>query len=475
MTKIDWAEECGVFGVYDTSLQREDAARLTYFGLFALQHRGQEAAGIAVNQRGKIHCQKDQGLVVEVFDEFSFQNLKGHGAVGHVRYPATSEGGLDAIQPLKIKARSGQLALSLNGAITNAAPLREQLKQEGAIFQSNADFEVLLTLLVKNRMLTDSVEEAIEALMKQVQGAYAMVVLTNSKLIGVRDPLGIRPLLLGKLDDTYVLASESCALEAVGAEFVRDIRPGEIISISQEGISSRLLSPELSPDKGRLCIFEFVYFARPDSIMDGASVQESRIAAGEQLALEAPCDCDLVVGTPDSGLAAAMGYAKASGIPYGAALLKNRYVARTFAQPTKLQQELAVKLKFSVLKSAVVGKRILLVDDSIVRGTTTRHLIALLRNAGAKEVHMRVASPPICYPCYYGVSTPAQKELSASDTSVKDMTQNLLADSLAFLSLEGLKSSTKGIQIDHCCACFDGNFPAGVPEKSPEKVHKIQW
>jgi amidophosphoribosyltransferase len=476
MSKREWEEECGVFGVFDTKCLLTDAARLSYFGLFALQHRGQESAGIAVNQNGRILCHKEQGLVVEVFDEMILQTLKGYAAVAHVRYPSSHEAGYDSVQPMQIKSKSGQLAISHNGAITNAEEIRSQLKQAGAIFQTSADFEVLLSLLAKNRITTDCIEDAILLMMKEIKGAYSMVILTNNKLVGVRDPLGIRPLVLGVLGSTYVLASESCALDAIGAKLVRDILPGEIITISQEGVSSQYYVPqETAQQQGRICIFEFVYFARPDSCMDGASVNESRINTGRILAREAPCDCDLVVGAPDSGIAAAMGYAMESGLPYGSALLKNRYVARAFIQPTQLQREMSVKMKFSVLKQAVVGKRILMVDDSIIRGTTTRNNIALLREAGAKEVHMRVASPPVRYPCFYGINTPDQKELSAGFSSVEEVCRLIGADSLSYVSLEGLKKSTEGIHCGHCASCFDGEFPAGVPDKNKDQIHRIYW
>lgn len=476
MSKRDWVEECGVFGVMDTKGTLEDAARMAYFGLFALQHRGQESAGIAVNQNGRIICHKDQGLVVEVFDQMTLKTLNGHAAVAHVRYPSPEEAGHDAIQPMLIRSKSGNLAISHNGAITNAVEIRDRLKKSGAIFQTTADFEVILSLLARNRIMTDCIEDAILQMMAEIKGAYSMAILSNNKLVGVRDPLGIRPLVLGKKDSCFVLASESCALEAVGAELVRDILPGEVITISGEGVSSRHFVPEKTAyAQGKLCIFEFVYFARPDSILDGASVNESRVNAGRALAKEAPCNCDLVVGAPDSGLAAAMGYALEIGIPYGSALLKNRYVGRTFIQPTQLQREMSIQLKFSVLKSAVKGKKILMVDDSIVRGTTTKHNIALLREAGATEVHMRVASPPVCYPCFYGINTPAQKELTAGFSSVEEVRRQIGADSLAYISLEGLKASTAGIKCGHCASCFDGEFPAGVPETQKDLIHRIHW
>ncbi len=476
MTKRDWIEECGVFGAFDMSHQMTDAARMAYFGLFALQHRGQDSAGIAVNRDGRILCHKDKGLVVEAIDQPELETLGGHASVAHVRYPGAGESGYDSVQPILIKSRSGNIALAHNGALTNSVELREDCKKNGSIFQTTADFELILALLSRARIMTDTLEDAILHVMSQMKGAYSLVLLTENELIGVRDPLGIRPLILGRKEDTYVLASESCALDAVGATVIRDILPGELVIIDKNGLRSRHFIPEkIAATNGRICLFEYVYFARPDSVIDGASVFESRVNAGKILSKEAPCDCDLVVGAPDSGVAAAMGYANESGIPYGAALLKNRYVGRTFIQPTEVQREMSVKLKFSVLRAAVTGKRILMVDDSIVRGTTTRHNIALLREAGASEVHIRVASPPVCYPCFYGINTPEQKELTAGFSSVEEVRRQIGADSLAYISLEGLKNSTAGIRMGHCASCFDGTFPAGVPAKSEDIIHRISW
>ena len=476
MTKRDWEEECGVFGVFDMTRSMKDAARMAYFGLFALQHRGQESAGIAVNRDGRIICHKDKGLVVEVFDSATLETLGGQAAVAHVRYPSVGESGYESVQPIIMKSGLGSLALAQNGAILNASELRDELKQTGAIFQTNADFEVILALLARNRILTETLEEAILRMMSEIRGAYSMVFLSDKQMIGVRDPLGIRPLILGRKEDAYILASESCALDAVGAQTIRDIAPGEIVYISEQGIRSEyFVDPKQTSREGKICIFEYVYFARPDSVMDGASVYASRWNAGVILAKEAPCDADLVVGAPDSGIVAATGYAHQSNIPYGAALLKNRYVGRTFIQPTEVQREMSTMLKFSVLKSAVQGKRILMVDDSIVRGMTTRHNVMLLRDAGAKEVHIRVASPPVCFPCYYGINTPVQKELTAGLSSVEDIRNQIGADSLAYISLDGLKASTEGIRLGHCSSCFDGEYPAGVPTKEENKIHRIQW
>ncbi|MBN1892181.1 MAG: amidophosphoribosyltransferase [Clostridiales bacterium] len=469
MSERKWVEECGVFGVFDTKRVLHEAARLAYYGIFSLQHRGQESAGIVVNHGGQFLGHKGMGLVVDVFDDLHLGMLTGHSAIGHVRFPDPLETGFDVIQPMQIKSKAGQLAIATNGAIINADEIRNQLKELGAIFQTTADFEVLLTLLARNRIASDCIEDAILQMMGEIKGAYSTVIMTDDRLIGLRDPLGIRPLILGEKDGCYIFASESCALDAVGAQIVRDVLPGEVVTVSEDGISSRYFVPKETAHKnGKLCIFEFVYFARPDSCLDGASVHQSRVNTGHALAREAPCDCDVVVAAPDSGIAAAMGYAQESGLPYGSALLKNRYIGRTFIQATQLQREMSVKLKFSVLKSEVIGKRIVIVDDSIVRGTTTRNNIAILREAGAKEVHLRIASPPVRFPCHYGVSASNPDELTASRSSIEEITKEIGADSLAYVSLEGLKASTEGIMCGHCSSCFDGAFPAGVPTRKSE-------
>ncbi|HOO61064.1 MAG TPA: amidophosphoribosyltransferase [Bacillota bacterium] len=476
MSNGEIVEECGVFGIFDTKKKLQDIAKTTYYGIFSLQHRGQESAGIVVNHEGQFLGHKGQGLVVEVFDELHLGTMTGHAAIGHVRFPSPNESGFDVIQPMQIKSRAGSLAIATNGAIINASEIRDQLKEVGAIFQTTADFEVLLSLIARNRISADSLEEAIQNMMKEIKGAYSMVIMSDDRIIGARDPLGIRPLILGKKDDCYLLASENCAFDAIGAETIRDILPGEIITISEAGLSSIYTVPQCSAHKdGKLCIFEFVYFARPDSFIDGASVFESRMNTGRALAKESPCDADLVVAAPDSGIAAAMGYAAESGLQYGQALLKNRYVGRTFIQGTQSAREMAVRLKFSVLKTAVKDKRIVIIDDSIVRGTTTRHIINFLREEGAKEVHLRVASPPVKYPCYYGVSASDSTELPARTMSVDEVCKQIGADSLAYVSLEGLKSSTVGSFCGHCSACFDGKFPAGVPTacEKDDNLHRI--
>ena len=465
-----WQEECGVFAVFDTKKTSTDISKLTYYGIFSLQHRGQASAGIVVNHDGTFLCHKAPGLVTDVFDELHLGALSGHAALGHVRTPAPGESGFDVVQPMQIKSHSGQIAISMNGSIMNANALRESLKEIGAFFQTTADFEVLLALIARNRVATDSLEGAIAKMMTEISGAYAMLFMSEDRIIGVRDPLGLRPLVLGKKDDMYMLASETCAFDAIGAETIRDVLPGEIITITEEGVSSIYTVPETSAHKdGKLCIFEFVYLARPDSFMDGTSVYASRVNTGKALARECPCDADLVVAAPDSGIAAAIGYAEESGITYGQALLKNRYVGRTFIEGTQSAREMAVRLKFSVLKTAVKDKKIVIVDDSVVRGTTTRHIISFLREEGAKEVHLRVASPPVKFPCYYGVSASESSELPARTKSVEEICKEIGADSLGYVSLEGLKASTNGALCGHCSACFDGIFPAGVPAGAEEE------
>ena len=419
----------GIFGCYDISHKSNDVAKTVYYGIFSLQHRGQESAGITVNNCGTFMSHKALGLVADVFDDLTLSALEGHCAIGTAKLASELEPAIDAMQPFSIKSRTGHVALSTNCKILNANTLRNKLIDKGAIFQTNTEAEVIM---------------------------------------GVRDPLGLRPLILAKKDDMYMLSSESCAFDAIGAEIIRDIDPGEIITITDKGITSTYYTvkgEKCTLENGRLCIFEFVYYARPDSVIDGSSVYDSRVKVGEFLAKEQPCDCDLVIGAPDSGNPAAVGFAQGSGIPYGAGLLKNRYVGRTFIQGTQGQRELAVRMKFAVLKSAIKGKRICIVDDSLVRGTTTKHIIRFLRDAGAKEVHLRIASPKVMYPCYYGVSTSTASELPATKMTTEEICEMIGADSLGYISLESLKASTEGIRCGQCSACFDGVFVAGEPEK----------
>jgi len=449
-------EDCGVFGIY--SNDNHDVARLTYYALYALQHRGQESAGIAVNDRGTIVAQKDNGLVPDVFNDVVLDHLKGQIAIGHVKYSA---GGRENVQPTVFKYKVGQIAIAFNGNIVNSAELRAGMEESGAIFQTTSDTEVIANLISRFRLNTENIEHSIKKVIETIKGAYAVVMLTPKKLVGFRDPNGIRPLCLGKLDNSYLLASESAALDAVGATLLRDINPGEIVVIDENGIRS--IQTKAS-EKSHLCIFEFVYFARPDSIIDGGSVIEARIAAGRQLAIEHPVDADIVIGAPDGGLNAALGFSRQSGIPYGQGLLKNKYVGRTFIQPAQGLREEGVRIKFNVIKAEIEGKRVVMVDDSIVRGTTTRRIVQMLKDAGAKEVHMRVSSPPYKFPCYFGIDVTSTEQLVASKFSVEEIREKIGADSLGYLSQEGLVGAYTGIKCGYCTACFDGKYPIDIPE-----------
>ncbi len=451
-------EECGVFGIY--SVDGHDVARTVYYGLYALQHRGQESAGMAVNDEGTIVYHKDMGLVPEVFNDIILNHLRGKAAIGHVLYSSTGGSYRENAQPMVIRYRSGQLALAHNGSLVNATALRDRMEESGAVFQSTNDSEVMLNLISRYSIVCDDVIEAIKKMMQEVRGSYSLVMLTPELLIGVRDPLGIRPLCIGKLDNSWVLASESCAFDAIGATFIRDVNPGEIVVIDEHGISSFQTG---TGGSSRLCIFEFIYFARPDSFIDGVSVHQSRIEAGKLLATEHPVEADLVIGAPDSGLTAAMGYSEQSGIPDGQGLLKNRYVGRTFIKPQQNQREDSVRIKFNAMKSVVNGKKLVMIDDSIVRGTTTRRIIQMLKNAGAKEVHMRVSSPPMRYPCYFGVDIPNEEQLVAANYSVEEIRQMIGADSLCYLSLEGLLKTPVGARCGFCTACFDARYPIEIP------------
>ena len=446
-------EACGVFGIYvkDDDIRAAEAA---YYGLFALQHRGQESAGIAVADGKTIRQYRNLGLVPEVFDEEILRGLTGDVAIGHVRY--STFGGKDVInaQPVVARCKMGMLALAHNGNLVNADALRSEMEDCGAIFQTTVDTEVILNLIARES--SKGLLEAIKSMMRVVLGSYALVLLARDRMIGIRDPYGIRPLCLGRVGDSFVLASESCALDAVGAEFVRDVRPGEIITIDAEGVSSSFVP---SPLGSRLCLFEFVYFARPDSVIDGINVYQSRVEAGRRLAMGDDVKADMVIGVPDSALAAAMGYAEQSGIPYGDGLAKNRYVGRTFIQPEQGMRELGVRTKLNALTRNVKGKRLVLVDDSIVRGTTSRKIVEMLRTAGAKEVHMRISSPAVLYPCHFGIDTATSEELIGHGHSVEEICRFIGADSLKYLSLDDLLKTVAGSGCQFCTGCFDGRYP----------------
>ena len=449
-------EECGVFGIFTPD--NKDAKHSLYYGLCALQHRGQESAGMALcdtdGPMGNIYHHKGMGLVSEVFHKETLDTLTGNIGIGHVRYSTTGQSCIENAQPLILNYLKGTLALVHNGNIKNAAELRDNLQKEGAIFRGTTDSEVIAYLIAKERTKCGTIEEAVTKVAGFLKGGYALIVMSPRKIIGIRDPLGLKPLCLGRRGKEYILSSESCALNAIDAEFVRDIEPGEIISITKDGISS---DRSLCQCKHAHCIFEYIYFARLDSCMDGISVYNSRIKAGRLLAQSYPVDADLVVGVPDSGLTAAIGYSQESGIPFGLAFYKNSYVGRTFIKPTQKERESAVHMKLSVLPEVVRGKRLVLIDDSIVRGTTIAGLITLLKKAGAISVHVRISSPPFLYPCYYGTDVPSNKELIAADNSPEEIARRIGADSLGYMKLEDLSAMSDNLPL--CRACFDNQYP----------------
>ncbi|MFO7172191.1 MAG: amidophosphoribosyltransferase [Bacillota bacterium] len=455
-------EECGVFGIYG----HPEAARMAYYGLHALQHRGEESAGIAVADGRRLEVVKGMGLVTDVFSEESLGRLLGDRAIGHVRYSTTGASVPANAQPYVVRGRRGSLAIAHNGNFTNARVLRDRLEQEGAIFTTTADTEVLAHLIARHRREAGGLEAAIARALQEIRGAYALVMLTEEKLIGLRDPHGIRPLALGKLGDAWVLASESCAFDAIGAEFVRETAPGEMVVVEGGRLTSRQALPAAGPS--RLCIFEYVYFARPDSNLQGRNVHAARKEMGRQLAREAPAAADLVIGVPDSSVSAATGFAEESGIPYEMGLVKNRYIGRTFIQPRQGLRAQGVRMKHNPLRMVLEGKRVVLVDDSIVRGTTLRHLIGLLREAGAREVHLRIASPPYVNSCHYGIDTADSGSLVARGRSIEAVREYVGADSLHYLSLEGLIRAV-GIaspEMGFCHACFTGEYPVPVDEEA---------
>ena len=453
-------EECGVFGAYD--FDGEDVASTIYYGLFALQHRGQESCGIAVSDtngpKGKVMSYKDMGLVNEVFNPENLEKLKGNIGVGHVRYSTAGSSVRENAQPLVLNYVKGTLGMAHNGNLLNAVELREELSYTGAIFQTTIDSEVIAYLIARERLKVGTVEEAVKNAMLKIKGAYSLVVMSPRKLIGARDPFGFKPLCIGKRDNTYFLSSETCALDTVGAEFVRDVLPGEVVTITSKGIES---DTSLCQKKNARCIFEYIYFARPDSNFDGTSVYHSRIMAGKFLAMDSPVDADIVVGVPESGNAAAMGYAMQSGIPYGTAFIKNAYVGRTFIKPQQKSRESSVRVKLNVLKEAVNGKRVVMIDDSIVRGTTSDRIVQMLKDAGATEVHVRISSPPFISECYFGTDVPNKEQLIAHNRTIEDIRQVIGSDSLAYLSIDRLIELSGGKAI--CKGCFTGEYPMEPP------------
>lgn len=453
-------EACGVFGVYASG---EDVARLTYFGLHALQHRGQESAGIAVGDHETVTVTKNLGLVSRVFKESDLDTLTGDVAIGHTRYSTTgSSTSWENAQPHLSTIGRQVVALAHNGNLVNTTELRDELHSSGRRFRSTTDSEVIATLIGAFTQQHHHIRDGIRETMKLISGAYAVVLITEDALYAFRDPHGVRPLVLGKLDDRgWVVASETCALDIVGADFIRDIAPGEAIKISAEGVESQQAVPA---EKRSLCMFEYVYFARPDSVVDDCSMYEARHRMGIALAGEAPAEADLVMGVPDSGIPAAIGFAQGSGIPYGEGLAKNRYVGRTFISPSQTIRQQGIKLKLNPLKSAIEGKRLIVVDDSIVRGNTTKKLVKLLRDAGAAEVHMRITSPPVTWPCFYGIDTDTRDQLIGATHSIEEIREHIGADSLAYLSQDAMVDATGADKHDFCLACFDGEYPIGIPE-----------
>ena len=457
-------EECGVFGVF--ARETTDVASLAYYALYALQHRGQESAGIAVNDDGVFTAYRDVGLVSEVFPKERLQALgTGSIAVGHVRYGTTGSDNKRNVQPILVNHFKGRMALAHNGNLTNSQELRQKLESSGSIFHTTTDSEVIAYIIVQERLKTSSIEAAVSAAMGHIEGAYSLVISSPTKLIAVRDPHGFRPLCMGHLKDgSVVFASESCALDAIGAEFDRDILPGEIVVADKNGVRSD--TSHCGKAEKRLCVFEFIYFARPDSMIDGSSVHIARQRAGAFLALEHPVQADIVIGVPDSGLDAAMGYARQSGIPYGMGFIKNKYIGRTFISPTQDLRENEVNIKLNPIRSVVEGKRVVLIDDSIVRGTTCRRTIDLLRKAGAKEIHMRVSAPPFVSECYYGTDIDDKNKLIANHHTVEEIAEIIGVDSLGYLSIEDVVKLADNTQGGFCTACFGGGYPTAIPQDS---------
>jgi len=471
MRKIN--EECGVFGMICPEVS--DVASSAYYALFALQHRGQESCGIVVNDDGVFTSYKDDGLVNDVFTERKLKSLgEGRLVLGHVRYGTSSNKGRINAQPMVVNHIKGHIAIAHNGSIVNSDILRRDLELSGSIFHTNSDTEVISYIITKERLTASSIEEAINGAMNKIKGAYSMVIMSPSKLIAVRDPNGFRPLCYGRCEDgSYVVASETCALDAVSAEYIRDIEPGEIVVFEKGGIRS--IKDHCGKEKKHICIFEYIYFARPDSIVDGVSVHEARAKAGACLARSNPVEADVVIGVPDSGLDAALGYARESGIPYGIGFIKNKYIGRTFIAPGQKTREDKVKIKLNVVTSTVKGKRVVLVDDSIVRGTTCARIVNLLRDAGATEVHMRSSAPPFMNPCYYGTDIDSRDNLIACNHTLDEMRQIIGVDSLGFLNIDDLPTIiNKTEKCGYCDACFTNNYPTQIPTEDIKRKYQYK-
>lgn len=466
----DLREECGVFGIF--SKNTYEIARSVYYGLFALQHRGQESCGIVVNDNGVYSSYKDAGTVNDVFSTEVLDSLgNGNIAIGHVRYGMQGEKGRTNAQPIVVNHIKGRMALANNGSLTNYVELREKFEMEGLIFHTTSDAEIIANIITRERIHTKSIEQATNNAMNIIKGAYSLVIMTATKLVAARDENGIRPLCYGETEDgRYVVASESCALDSAGAKYIRDLKPGEIVVFENGGIRSIL--DHCGKCTPSLCVFEYIYFARPDSIMDGVSVHEARIRAGEFLSTEKPVDADVVIGVPDSGIDAAIGYSRKSGIPYGIGLIKNKYIGRTFIAPKQSMRETLVKIKLNPVSSTVKGKRIVLIDDSIVRGTTSKKIVKLFRDAGAKEIHMRLASPPFLNPCYYGTDIASRDVLIACNHEIDEIAKIIDVDSLAYLSIENAKQiACPNGRNDFCVACFNGEYPTPICEKDRKKKY----
>ncbi len=458
-------EACGVFGMYD--IDGGDVASSIYYGLFALQHRGQESSGIAVTDtmgpKGRVDSYKGMGLVNEVFTGDILDNLKGNMGVGHTRYSTAGESTLANAQPLVLNYAKGTLALAHNGNLINANSLRRELSKTGAIFQTTIDTETIAYVVARKRLACNSIEEAVRDTVPLLEGAYSMVIMSPRKLIAVRDPYGFKPLCMGRRDNTFIFASESSALETIGADYIRDILPGEIVTVESDGKIVSDTSNCIDASRQARCIFEYIYFARLDSMIDDVSVYDSRMKAGRFLAMDSPVEADLVVDVPESGRAAALGYSLESGIPYGIAFVKNAYVGRSFISPKQKNRESAVRIKLNVLREAVRGKRVIMIDDSIVRGTTSDRIVTMLREAGAREVHMRVAAPPFLWPCYFGIDIPVREQLIAYNRSIEEIRQVIGADTLGYLRVERLKELASGKGI--CTGCFTGYYPYKPPRE----------
>ncbi|BAY43676.1 amidophosphoribosyltransferase [Scytonema sp. HK-05] len=464
-------EACGVFGVY---VPGEDAAKLTYFGLYALQHRGQESAGIATFEGEQVNLHKDMGLVSQVFNESILQTLPGSVAVGHTRYSTTGSSRKVNAQPAVVETRLGSVALAHNGNLVNTVQLREELLNNNWNLVTTTDSEMIAFAIAEEiNAGADWLNGCIRAF-HRCQGAFSLVIGTSAGIMGVRDPNGIRPLVIGTLGENpvrYVLSSETCGLDIIGAEYLRDVEPGELVWITEEGLTSFQWSQK--PQR-KMCIFEMIYFARPDSVMHNESLYSYRMRIGRRLAQESPADADLVIGVPDSGIPAAIGYSQASGIPYAEGLIKNRYVGRTFIQPTQSMRESGIRMKLNPLKDVLYGKRVIIVDDSIVRGTTSRKLVKALREAGALEVHMRISSPPVTHPCFYGIDTDSQEQLIAATMSVEEIAKQVEVDTLAYLSWQGMLEATREDPESFCSACFTGDYPVSIPEQVKRSKLKLE-